>query len=613
MDPEFVEFCNWKFRYEPATNGIKLTDVAMSGDGELIIPATLNVEGEEKNIVAISPDFLHDNTTVTLVRFPSTLVNLGFRALVPMFEASYEGKTGDGVNNNGEQGKNSCLVFPDDPDTGKPFVVSKDFAWKLTLDVTIDRTDIDFNEFGSAIVSTNSNSLADYYYGFMQIYMQKGHKNIVVKIDNADDRYKYSTKVLDANGNETADTLVMKNFKFELEHDGTGGYQVVVYYENGKAKMYNISASENNKVGDFDRLYYSLPEGIHVNVKLEKLVSEGLFVGCTNLTEIKVDPANPTFKSCEHGVLYDKNGYYVMRIPEGETEHHFEIPSKVVKLYAGSFHGVQADIVLHSNPQIGVVEGHEHAVENAKFHLSLDDIDNTIVSGETGFGGARDFISTNNNTYKSARYKRAPLAPGVYGTIILPFAPTNALTKYDFFKFIGGDATSLTFSQVDKLEAKTPYLYKLKDGFEDDATEDIFETSEEFKVETLAMYDPNDEEPGKARALGAYVNHYIETGNYPNSSYYYYKTSDKSFWKVTKKLTYRPYRVIFVVTPEQQGQAAQAPARLSLRLLDGTTTDIDASLVEGMEAPEYYDLSGRRVLNPGSGVYIVNGKKVLIK
>jgi hypothetical protein len=66
------------------------------------------------------------------------------------------------------------------------------------------------------------------------------------------------------------------------------------------------------------------------------------------------------------------------------------------------------------------------------------------------------------------------------------------------------------------------------------------------------------------------------------------------------------------VTPEE-GQAAQAPARLSLRLLDGTTTDIDASLVEGMETPVYYDLSGRRVLNPGSGVYIVNGKKVFIK
>ena len=85
------------------------------------------------------------------------------------------------------------------------------------------------------------------------------------------------------------------------------------------------------------------------------------------------------------------------------------------------------------------------------------------------------------------------------------------------------------------------------------------------------------------------------------------------FHRVTQKLTYRPYRAFFVVTPEE-GQAAQAPSLLNLVLLDGTTTSIDASLVEGMEAPEYYDLSGRRVINPVSGgIYIVNGKKVVIK
>jgi uncharacterized protein YjdB len=108
---------------------------------------------------------------------------------------------------------------------------------------------------------------------------------------------------------------------------------------------------------------------------------------------------------------------------------HFEIPSQVVKLYAGAVHGVNADIVLHSNPQLGVVEGHEHAVENAKFFLSLDDIDNTITEKETGYGGARDFISANKNTYVSANYKRARLESGKYGTIMLPFAPENATDK----------------------------------------------------------------------------------------------------------------------------------------------------------------------------------------
>jgi hypothetical protein len=142
---------------------------------------------------------------------------------------------------------------------------------------------------------------------------------------------------------------------------------------------------------------------------------------------------------------------------------------------------------------------------------------------------------------------------------------------------------------------------------------DVFKTDVEFTVKTHAKYNPNDEKPGLVRALGSYVNNYIETEKYPNSAYYYFSTSGQNFTKVTKKLNYRPYRAVFVVTPETEGKAAQAPAVLTLRLLDGTTTNIDASLVEGMETPVYYDLSGRRVLNPGSGVYIVNGKKVFIK
>ncbi len=625
MTPEFVEFGGWKFRYEPQTNGIMLTDAALDGNGDLVIPAEVTVASETKKVVAIAPDFLHDNKTLTSIEFPATLVNLGFRTVEPMFgdkTTKYEGQPGDGGVYDGPNevtsvGAHREYIFPEDPNTGAPFMVESSFAWRLTLDVTIDDPNINFNNYGSAIVSTHENSLADSYKGDMQIYMKAGHQDIMVKIDNADDRYRYTLPVLDGEGNETEELVAHDHFVFELEHDGSGGYQVVIYYDDGRAKMYSISASEGAKVKNFDRLYYSLPEGIHVKVKVDKLISEGLFVGCTNLREIKVDPANPTFKSCEHGVLYDKNGYYVMRIPEGETEHHFDIPSKVVKLYAGSFHGVKADIVLHSNPQIGVVPGHEDAVKDAKFYLSLDDIDNTIAEGETGYGGARDFTSANNNTYVNANYKRAPLAEGVYGTICLPFdiKENNAImAKYDFYEFTNANAESLIFTQVTELAHNKPYLYKLKDGVETTSNVtnglDVFQSAGEVTIETLAKFS-KDLFKGDVTPLGAFVNHYVQTDEYSDKAFYYYKTSDKSFWQVTKKLNYRPYRAFFVVN---NVQAAQATPRLSLQLLDGTVTDIDASLVEGMEAPEYYDLSGRRVLNPASGgIYIVNGKKVFIK
>ena len=45
----------------------------------------------------------------------------------------------------------------------------------------------------------------------------------------------------------------------------------------------------------------------------------------------------------------------------------------------------------------------------------------------------------------------------------------------------------------------------------------------------------------------------------------------------------------------------------------GPATPIDALRLNGMENGVYYDLSGRRVAQPSKGLYIINGKKVVIK
>ena len=58
-----------------------------------------------------------------------------------------------------------------------------------------------------------------------------------------------------------------------------------------------------------------------------------------------------------------------------------------------------------------------------------------------------------------------------------------------------------------------------------------------------------------------------------------------------------------------------AASRIAIVFDDEETTGINA--VENMK-PEvednvYYNLNGQRVMNPGKGLYIVNGKKVIIK
>lgn len=52
---------------------------------------------------------------------------------------------------------------------------------------------------------------------------------------------------------------------------------------------------------------------------------------------------------------------------------------------------------------------------------------------------------------------------------------------------------------------------------------------------------------------------------------------------------------------------------LTLTFEDGETTDIIKVVPQEKVTQNYYDLQGRRVANPTSGLYIVNGKKVIIK
>ena len=47
---------------------------------------------------------------------------------------------------------------------------------------------------------------------------------------------------------------------------------------------------------------------------------------------------------------------------------------------------------------------------------------------------------------------------------------------------------------------------------------------------------------------------------------------------------------------------------------DGSATMIiPASMVEGEEEGDYYNLQGIKVTNPSKGIYIKNGKKVVLK
>ena len=69
----------------------------------------------------------------------------------------------------------------------------------------------------------------------------------------------------------------------------------------------------------------------------------------------------------------------------------------------------------------------------------------------------------------------------------------------------------------------------------------------------------------------------------------------------------------YISVPVAEPQAAKAlTMRLGRNTLGGTT-EIEMPTANGQQPTAIYDLQGRRVLNPTKGMYIVNGKKVIVK
>ena len=615
----------WKFRVKKTgKDGLTITDCVLSGGGHLKIGSHYEVDGENREVNALSDDFLHDNKDIEEVTLPSTLTSVGGNYANYMFEIAYKGADYGFDKNVGVPEDDSKEAYNESVAKAEAwegvqhpcrYKVLAASTWRMTVDVKFTEGATHFNDFGSCLFATKENTLSNNYNdGSMQLYLRRD-KGVVFKLDSTGDIHVFNK------GNEQGlgDTF---SFTFVLDNNGAGAYTAKMIFENGAEEEFIILADDHAELHDFNSIWSSLGSGVEVNVQFDKLTTRGLFVGCTKLKAIHVDGNNESFSGCEHGVLYNKLKTHVIRFPEGGGEikedchfeddghRHFELPRTVTKIYAGALHDVNAHIIFHSNPLIMSVEDPDdpdHTAHHvaAKYHLVIED-DAEVV----------DFHSGNTNMYQTLQYKRAPLAKETYGTIVLPFAPDNATKKYDFFELYSAVAEELIFSQVDEVKANTPYLYKLKDVVNEDIaivenekTIDVF-TGVTTQIQSVG-HNPSVNKD-EWESVGCYVTESVMTETDPANHYYYFSIKENAFLYVTKKLNVKPYRAFFVVPATT---AAQAPAQLSLRITrnDGSTTEIDPSQVEGMETPIYYDLQGRRVENPTSGVYIVNGKKVVIR
>ncbi len=107
------------------------------------------------------------------------------------------------------------------------------------------------------------------------------------------------------------------------------------------------------------------------------------------------------------------------------------------------------------------------------------------------------------------------------------------------------------------------------------------------------------------------VNGTSADGNYYNFKYTVAETSETPLFYQFEDASSLSAGKAYLQLPASLFPATVAKA-ISMRFDEGATTDIDEITDNRQQSTDIYDLNGRRVETPTNGIYIVNGKKVIV-
>lgn len=187
-----------------------------------------------------------------------------------------------------------------------------------------------------------------------------------------------------------------------------------------------------------------------------------------------------------------------------------------------------------------------------------------------------------------------------WSTIVLPFdiASSDIETVFgggaSVAELSSGDASTLTFTTTltgNKMKANQPYAIKVTSAFSEKTIEGVTIVNE---TPTQSITNWN--------FVGTYSSITV-----PEDSYYF---KDNDLWKAGGSGTtnIKPFRAYLTYT----GGGTPTPNFV----IDGDVTGIAHINADGqinLEEGAFYNLNGQRVSQPTKGLYIVNGKKVILK
>lgn len=215
-------------------------------------------------------------------------------------------------------------------------------------------------------------------------------------------------------------------------------------------------------------------------------------------------------------------------------------------------------------------------------------------------------IASLENVFEKVIVKRT-LKADTWNSFCVPFAMSADDITENFgdgaeVKALSGltvddDNYSLKFENATIIEARKPYMVRVKNAVNEIT---VFDVEEGINVDTRAV--------GSTSAYTDDMNHAVDFhGNFtkqlaPRDSYI---ISSNNFYFVDSDVNLKGFRGYFTVESANSNKAV----KLNFSF-DDILTGIEGVTAEGLDN-NIFDLQGRRVMNAKSGMYIMNGKKVI--
>lgn len=241
--------------------------------------------------------------------------------------------------------------------------------------------------------------------------------------------------------------------------------------------------------------------------------------------------------------------------------------------------GTGVDLTSVANPN-ALFEANAGVLANTKNVIVSGTCDNLELVDGKPFKAPADFTAT------AAKFTKTVSAAG-YGTMVIPFA-ASLPTGVKAYNLTGVSGTTITTTDAATIAANKPVLLEAAEGnCEFTATSAAIAATEDASSNGLlnATYVG-------AKAAADANNYVLQNG-----------TAGLGFFLVTgTEATVKPFRAYL-------NTGASAPEFLPL---GGGTTGIE-TVKTAKANNEIFNLAGQRVAQPAKGLYIVNGRKVVMK